>query len=155
MSSSSTSASYRRVPQREGQDSTASGSSSEFETTAGATTNSRSRAERLEDKCVALGWVIAAVLLARWTNFFPIVWSDPRLNRSLLRVAGGGFTVAAVLFLYLTLYLPILLMTNVITYLVFVRALWPLWGFWAPLLSGTEIMGIVMFFHFVPLFGLC
>ena len=171
MSASSTSSSYRRVSQRESNETTAPGSSG-FEST--TTTNTRSRGERLEDKSVALGWVIVAIALARWTNFISVVWSDPSLNRTLLRVAGGGFTVVVALFFYLTLYLPkikglsdpsawavycpfvlpILCLTGVITYLVFVRALWPLWGFWAPLLSGTEIMGIFMSFHFVPVFGL-
>lgn len=177
MSSSTSSSSYRRVPQRETNETAASEiSSGGFESSAGTTTpNTRSQGERLEEKGVALVWLVVALVLARWTNFFPIVWSDPRLNRTLLRVAGGGFILVLALFSYLTLYLPKikglsdpsvwgvycpkvfpgLLLACTVTYLIFVRALWPLWGFWAPLLSGTEIMGILMSFHFIPVFGLC
>jgi hypothetical protein len=124
---------------------------------------------------MALGWVIVAGLLARWTDFYGIVWKDERLNRVLLRIAGGGSLVVLTLFLYLTLYLPrvkglgdpsvwsvycprvlpALCATGVATYLVFLRALWPLWGCMAPVISGTEIMGILMALHFVPTFGLC
>ena len=185
MSASSSSSSYRRVAQRDNGNnptSSASGapgsssSSSSFEGTSGSNNSpTRSRGERLEDKCVALGWVIVAVLLARWTDFFSIVWNDDRLNRTLLRVAFGGFTIVVTLFLYLSVYLPrikglsdpsvwgvycpkvvpIMGLTGVLTYLVFIRALWPLWGFLAPIISGTELMGILMASHFIPVFGLC
>lgn len=166
---SASSSSYRRVTQSPISASTGTGT--------GTSSPTRSRGERLEDKCVAFGWVIVASLLARYTDFFSIIWKDDddRLNRTLLRVAFGGFTTVVALFLYLTLYLPkikglsdpsvwgvycpkvlpIMGVTGFVTYLVFVRALWPLWGFLAPLISGTEIMGILMAFHFIPVFGLC
>ena len=182
---SASSSSYRRVAQRETSDSedvsqgapaTPGGEDgSEFLTpnssTATATnTTTRSRGERLEDKCIALGWVIIAGLMAKWTDFFAIVWKDERLNRTLLKVSLGGLIVVVTLFLYLTLYLPkikglsdpsvwgvycprvlpSMCVTGLATYLVFVRALWPLWGFKAPLISGIEIMGMLMFLHFVP-----
>jgi uncharacterized BrkB/YihY/UPF0761 family membrane protein len=167
--------SYRRVSQSEEAAATES-DSNEFVTTATTSTSTRSRGERLEDKFVALGWVIVAVILAQWTDFFSIVWRDERLNRTLLKVAAGGFLVVVTLILYLGVYLPkikglpsdlslwgvycpkvlpILCATGFATYLVFVRALWPLWGFMAPLISGTEIMGMLMALHFVPTFGLC
>mmetsp|Transcript_4858 Transcript_4858/g.10267 ORF Transcript_4858/g.10267 Transcript_4858/m.10267 type:complete len:176 (+) Transcript_4858:260-787(+) len=171
------SSSYRRVPQRDSDDEISPGapappgSESEFS----SPSSTRSRGERLEDKCIALGWVIVAFLVARWTNFFAIVWSDQRLNRTLLGVAFWGFVVVISLFLYLTVYLPkvkglsdpsvwnvycpkvlpLMCVTGLATYFVFVRAIWPLWGFFAPLVSGTEIMGILMAFHFVPTFGRC
>ena len=166
---SASSSSYRRVTQSPISASTGTG------TGTGTSSPTRSRGERLEDKCVALGWVIVAVLLARWTDFFSIVWNDDRLNRTLLRVAFGGFTIVVTLFLYLSVYLPrikglsdpsvwgvycpkvvpIMGLTGVLTYLVFIRALWPLWGFLAPIISGTELMGILMASHFIPVFGLC
>ena len=168
---SASSPSYRRVPQRENDEGTPTGAA----TPGIDTTLARSRGERLEDKCVALGWVIWAILLARWTDFFPRLWSDERLNRTLLKVASGGFLVTLSLFLYLALYLsrvkglsdpsvwgvycpkvfPMMCVTCVATYAVFVRALWPLWGFLAPFISGTEIMGMFMVLHFVPTFGFC
>jgi len=172
---SASSSSYRRVSQSE-ESAESESESSEFVTTATTSTFTRSRGERLEDKFVALGWVIVAVLLAQWTDFFAIVWGDERLNRTLLKVAAGGFVLVVTLVLYLAVYLPkikglpsdlslwgvycpkvlpVLCVTGFATYLLFVRALWPLWGFMAPLISGTEIMGMLMAMHFVPTFGLC
>lgn len=164
------SSSYRRVPQRESEDTT-SGDTAEFSNV----TSTRSRGERIEDKCIALGWVIVAVLLARWTGFFGILWRDERLNRSLLKVSVAGSLIVVTQFLYLTVYLPkvkglsdpsvwgvycpkvvpTMCITGILSYFLLIRALWPLWGFMAPLISGTEIMGVLMALHFVPTFGIC
>ncbi len=164
------SSSYRRVPRREPED-TNPGDSAEF--SGGPST--RSRGERIEDKCIALGWVIVAVVLARWTDFFGILWRDERLNRRLLKVSFAGCLVVLTQFLYLTVYLPkfkglsdpsvwgvycpkvlpTMCITGIVSYFVLIRALWPLWGFMAPLISGTEIMGMLMALHFVPTFGIC
>ena len=164
------SSSYSRVPQREPED-TNSGDNAEFS----SGTSTRSRAERIEDKCIALGWVIVAILLARWTDFFGILWKDDRLNRGLLKVSFVGSLVVVAQFLYLTVYLPkvkglsdpsvwgvycpkvlpTMCITGILSYFVLIRALWPLWGFMAPLISGTEIMGMLMALHFVPTFGMC
>lgn len=169
---SASSSSYRRVPQRESDDDSPQAGPFALGI---ESTIMRTRGERLEDKFVALVWVIWAVILARWTDFFSVLWKDERLNRTLLKVASGGFLVALSLFLYLTLYLPrikglsdpsvwgvycpkvfpMMCVTVVITYLVLIRSLWPLWGFLAPFISGSEIMGIVMALHFVPTFGFC
>jgi hypothetical protein len=172
----SASSSYRRVSLNEESAAAAAAPESDGSEFLTATTATRSRGERLEDKCVALGWVIVAVLLAQWTDFCFILWRDERLNRTLLKISSGGCLVVVTLFLYLALYLPkikglpsdlsvwgvycpkvlpVMCVTGFATYLVFVRALWPLWGFMAPLISGTEIMGMIMALHFVPTFGLC
>jgi len=159
--------SYRRVPQREGAE---SGSSDSLDGTL-----VRSRAERLQDKCVSLVWVVAAYFLARWTNFYTTLWSSDQLNRVLLRIAFMGFGIAVAMILYLTLYLPkvkglsdssawsvycpkvipTIGVISIVTYLIFLRALWPVWGFLAPVISGTELMAMVMATNFIPVFGLC
>mmetsp|Transcript_3003 Transcript_3003/g.6250 ORF Transcript_3003/g.6250 Transcript_3003/m.6250 type:complete len:165 (-) Transcript_3003:402-896(-) len=162
--------SYRRVAQTE--DTTPSSDASEFSSGA---TSSRSRGERLEDKFIALGWVIVAVMLARWTEFFGVLWSNEVVNRKLLKISFMGCLLVITIFLYLTVYLPrikglsdpsvwgvycpkvlpVMCVVGVSTYLVLIRALWPLYGFMAPLISGTEIMGMLMALHFVPTFGIC
>jgi len=172
--------SYRRVSQRESDTEDTPQEQLTANTATGntvpSTTTTRSRGERLEDKCTALAWVIVAILVDRWTEFFGVLWwHNELLNRTLLRIAFGGFLVVVSLFLYLTLYLPrikglsdpsvwgvycprvmpSMCLTGLATYVVFVRALWPLWGFKAPLVSGIEIMGMLMALHFVPTFGLC
>lgn len=178
---------YRRVPLREPEDTTGqpSGGDSSSEFASGATTTTtartttstttRSRGELIEDKGVALGWVIVAFLLARWTDFFGLLWKDERIHRNLLKISLGGCLVVVTLCLYLTVYLPrvkglsdpsvwgvycprvlpAMCVIGILTYFTLIRALWPLWGFMAPLISGTEIMGILMALHFVPTFGIC
>jgi len=198
---SSTSPSYRRVAQRAASDPAAVASSSgdifEVQPT-------RSRNERFEDKWVAFCWVVVACIVARYTNFFSIVFllntdttttgtdttnddndstsaststSENNLqpNKMLLRIAFVGFGIVTTLFLYLTLYLPkmkglndpsvwnvycpkvvpIMGITSIMTYLILIRAIWPIFGFLSPLISGTEIMGLLMATHFIPAFGLC
>jgi hypothetical protein len=125
--------------------------------------------------CKTVGWVIAAYFVARWTKFFSTVWSSPDLNRSLLRVSFLGFGIVTALVLYLTVYLPkvkglsdssawnvycprvipTMVGLSVASYLIFLRALWPVWGFLSPLWSGVELMGILMASNFIPACGLC
>ena len=166
--------SYRRVPQRDSDHEDAAPPLNSSDSNNNST-STRSRGERLEDKCMALGWVIVAILLAKWTDFFGVLWKNETLNRSLLKISLGGYLVATLLFLYLTVYLPrvkglsdpsvwgvycpkvfpAMCGIGVLAYLVLVRALWPLWGFLAPVITGTELMGMLMALHFVPTFGLC
>jgi hypothetical protein len=130
--------------------------------------------------CLALllllvAWVILAFLVARWTKFFGTLWSsDSDANRSLLRVAALGLGIVTSLVLYLSLYLPkikgidssawnvycprvipTMAAVGVTSYLIFLRATWPVWGFLAPLVSGTQFMGILMALHFVPAMNVC
>lgn len=124
-----------------------------------------------------VGWVILAVLVNRWTYFFTTLWSSPDANRTLLRIAFVGMLAVLGMILYLTLYLPrikgmrdsgpalwsvycpkvlpAMAATGLATCLVFLRATWPVWGFLAPLISGTQFMGILMVLHFIPSLGIC
>jgi hypothetical protein len=45
--------------------------------------------------------------------------------------------------------------TGILTYLILIRAIYPIYGMLGPIISGTEIMGLVMATHFIPVFGLC
>jgi len=210
---SSTSPSYRRVAQRVTSDPAVAAASASSSGDIFEVQPTRSRKERLEDKCFALAWVIVACIVARYTNFFSIVFllntdttatgtsttttttddnnndnnsssnststSENNLqpNKILLRLAFVGVGIITTLFLYLTLYLPkikglprndpsvwnvycpkvipIMGITSIMTYLLLIRALWPIFGFLSPLISGTEIMGLVMVTHFIPAVGFC
>ena len=121
-----------------------------------------------------VAWVILAVLVARWTSFFTTIWSGEKANRGLIRLAAVGFGINAVLFLYLSVYLPrvkglvnssawsvycprvIPSMTGVgvLTILILIRATWPVWGFLAPLILGIQFMGALMSLHFIPTYPL-
>jgi len=162
------SSNYRRVATRE----SAAASSSSDTLDANVT---RSRNERLQDKLIALAWLVLAILVSRWTGFFSIIWSSDKPNRTLLRFAAMGLGIITAQCLYLTLYLPkvkglvdssawsvycprvipTMAVTGVISYLVFLRACWPVWGFLGPLIFGTQFMGLIMSLHFVPAMNLC
>eukprot|EP00934_Nitzschia_sp_Nitz4_P001857 Nitzschia sp. Nitz4//scaffold46_size129759//49268//49871//NITZ4_003498-RA/size129759-snap-gene-0.7-mRNA-1//1//CDS//3329552586//1857//frame0 len=158
---------YARVPSQDGSVNTGG--------VAGATDAIRSRGDRLQDKCVALAWVVLASIVNLATSFIHKVWSSPEVNRSMLQVSGLGFLVVLGHLLYLTVYLPkvkglvdssawsiycprvlpTMALVGLLSYLLFLRAIWPVWGFLAPCISGCEIMGLVMSLHFIPACGLC
>ena len=117
-------------------------------------------------------WVIAAGLLAKFTNFFQIILSDGRVLKVVLYPAVVCLGINTVLLLYLTVYLPKLksikdstawdvycprvvpTMTGlgVLSALLLIRATWPVWGFLAPLILGVEFLGGLFLLHFVPWF---
>jgi hypothetical protein len=118
-----------------------------------------------------VAWVVVALLMARWTHFYSTVWNGSKPNRNLLATAFLGVGINTALLLYLVVYLPkikklsdssawsvycprvIPTMTGVgiATFFIFVRALWPVWGFLAPLIFGTQVMGLLFGLHFVPI----
>ena len=206
----STPSSYRRVAQRDdptggggvegGTSSGGGGSSSSSSGGGGGGVDTfdvpvRSRKDRLEDKCVAIGWIIVACIVAHYTDFFSIVslWNNTNTNtatatatattatsqpnKALLRVAYIGFSIVITLYFYLIIYLPkvkglpsndpsvwnaycpkvlpIMGVTSIMTYLILIRAIYPIYGMLGPIISGTEIMGLIMATHFIPVFGLC
>lgn len=120
-------------------------------------------------------WVFLAITVARWTSFYSKLWSSTDANRILLRISGAGTVAVLAMILYLTVYLPrvkgllessawtvycpkvlpTMAATGVTSYLLFLRATWPIWGFFSPLISGTQFMGILMVLHFIPSMGIC
>ena len=122
-----------------------------------------------------MAWVLLASFVARWTSFFGVLWSSHEIHRNLLRLSGVGLLIVLGLILYLTVYLPrvkglsdssaweiycprvlpSMAVVGILSYLFFLRATWPIWGFLAPLVSGTQFMGILMSLHFVPSLGIC
>jgi hypothetical protein len=122
-----------------------------------------------------VAWVALAYLVNRWTSFFSTLWNSNDANRVLLRISGAGMLGVLGMLLYLIVYLPrvkglndssawriycpkvvpSMIFVGLVSYFVFLRATWPLWGFLAPIVSGTQFMGILMALHFIPSMGLC
>jgi hypothetical protein len=91
-------------------------------------------------------------------------------NRSLLQIVGLLFGIQTILVLYLTVYLPrvkgltdssawevycpriipVMTVTGIVAIMLLIRAVWPVWGFLAPLILGIEAMGCLFALHFVP-----
>lgn len=127
-------------------------------------------------------WMIAAYLVAKWSGFYSVLWGgvvaeegDNDVQRTLFHIAMLGFAVVIALLLYLTVYLPkvkglsdssawpvycpkvlpTMGVVGIVSYLIFLRSLWPVWGFLAPLISGFQVMAMVMSTQWIPTLGLC
>jgi hypothetical protein len=120
-------------------------------------------------------WIVGAYLISKWTNFYTVLWTSDEVNRMLLKISFAGFAIVVALLMYLMIYLPKVKglndpsawnvycpnvipgmgITMVVTFLILIRALWPLWGFLAPFYAGTQVMGWMMATHFVPTLGMC
>jgi len=135
------------------------------------TTNNRTMQERLMDKAIAAAWVMTAAFVAYWTDTRHVLFSpETQAVRLLLQMVAVGVGVQTVLTLYLTVYLPygkgltdssawsvycprvipVLTAVSVMTVLLLVRAVWPVWGFLAPLILSIQGLGVLFFLQFVP-----
>ena len=121
-----------------------------------------------------VGWICVALAVARWTKFYSTLWSSELTNRILLRISGIGWAVTIALAMYLTVYLPKVkglidssawsvycprvmptaAVLAVTSFLLFLRGIWPVWGFLSPLVFGTQCMGLLMTSHFIPTMGM-
>jgi hypothetical protein len=129
-----------------------------------------------------VGWVSVAAGVAYWTKFFQVVLQlhesntspkEYQVNRPMLQLATVGMGILLVLVLYLTVYLPkvvgvtdsaawdvycprvipTMVMVATLTSLAVVRAIWPVYGFFAPLILAVEVLGALFALHFIPSFA--
>jgi len=130
----------------------------------------RTLAERLADKAWAAAWVVTAAATAYWTDTRRVLLGGSDAVSFLLQLVAVGVGVQTVLVLYLTVYLPygkgltdssawsvycprvipVLTATAVVSCLLLLRAVWPVWGFLAPLILSVEGLGLLFALHFVP-----
>lgn len=131
----------------------------------------RSLSDRMQDKFFAALWVLVAAAVASASHFYRVVTlHDSRVNIPLMQLALIGISVNVALFAYLTIYLPrckgltdssawevycprvfpSMTFISFVTFLLLTRATWPIWGFLAPLILGTQVMGALFALHFVP-----
>jgi len=125
-----------------------------------------------------VAWIILALTVNRYTSFFGRIWwnvdPDEKIHGSMMKLVYIGIAMELCMILYLTVYLPkmkglkdvaawniycpkiipTMIILGLITYLLFLRATWGIWGFLTPLISGTQFMGFLMILHFIPSFGL-
>jgi hypothetical protein len=144
-----------------------------------SSSSSSSSSDRLADKAIAYVWVIAAVLVAWWSKTATVLLSPAYHykgpggpNRFLLCLLAVLLGMNTMFVLYLTVYLPrvkgltdssawsvycpsvipTMTLTGLASFLLAVRATWPVWGFLAPLVLGVECLGLLFGLHFVPWF---
>lgn len=129
-------------------------------------------AVQLATSAATVVWVVSAALVARWSDFFRVVLSDSRLYRPPLYAAVVCLGINTVLLLYLTVYLhavvglprgdssvydvwcprviPTMTGLGVLSFLLLIRATFPVWGFLSPFVLGLETLGALFALHFVP-----
>lgn len=132
--------------------------------------NKRTRRERLSDKFHALLWVLGAYLTIKYTDFFYTILNDSHIFRPCLILAVIGLSVNLVLMFYLIVYLekiakihypwevycpkiiPTMSAISVATYVLLIRATFPVWGFLSPFILGIVGLGGLFGLSFVPWF---
>jgi hypothetical protein len=179
--STTTAASYSRVPTSDNNNNNNNNSNDTTTPSAARhkrSISSRSLSDRITDKIWASAWVFLAIVVAYWTDFFsvlllhqhPNTTTTAVANRGLLQLVAVCFGINTVLFLYLSLYLPlahalpdstaweaycprvipVCTATSALAALLLIRATWPVWGFLAPVILGLQAMGALFGLHFVP-----
>ena len=134
--------------------------------------HNRSLSERVQDKVIALAWVITAWMVSWFSKTWGVLRHPVQAgaNPSLLQIVALLLGINTVLMMYLTVYLPkfkgltdssawevycpavIPTMTGlgILAFILAIRALWPVWGFLAPLILSIQCLGLLFFLHFVP-----
>ena len=134
--------------------------------------HNRSLSERFQDKMIALAWVMTAVIVSWWSSTWHVLRHPKQAGAalSLLQIVALILGINTVLMLYLTVYLPkvkgltdssawevycpavIPTMTGlgILAFILAIRALWPVWGFLAPIILSIQCLGLLFFLHFVP-----
>ena len=134
--------------------------------------HNRSLSERFQDKMIALAWVATAVFVSWFFSTWQVLRHPVQkgANLPLLQIVALLLGINTVLMMYLTVYLPkfkgltdssawevycpavIPTMTGlgILAFILAIRALWPVWGFLAPLIISIQCLGMLFFLHFVP-----
>ena len=118
-----------------------------------------------------VGWICTAVFVARFSRFFHYVLLDKtKVNRYIMNAAIVLFTINLILMAYLIVYLrfvkgihdssawdvycprviPTMTFTGVLCFFILLRALWPVYGFFTPLIVIIESFGGLFLLNFIP-----
>eukprot|EP00238_Polyblepharides_amylifera_P013440 CAMPEP_0196586424 /NCGR_PEP_ID=MMETSP1081-20130531/54229_1 /TAXON_ID=36882 /ORGANISM="Pyramimonas amylifera, Strain CCMP720" /LENGTH=188 /DNA_ID=CAMNT_0041908297 /DNA_START=246 /DNA_END=812 /DNA_ORIENTATION=+ len=132
------------------------------------------RRKIVRQKFEAFLWVAVALAILCYgdgnRNFFTMLLHNVRLERSYLHVGYALLGVNTCIFCYLALYLtvakkqdnwevvapwaiPTATIIGLIMCLMFMLALWPVYGWFTPLVQFTLFMGMLLSNHFIPSFG--
>ncbi|EEY66891.1 uncharacterized protein PITG_21841 [Phytophthora infestans T30-4] len=96
-------------------------------------------------------WIAAAGLLIYGTDFFRVIFTDPRVKRGFFQVAlvcTGVNTCITVV--YCPRMIPTATIVGVVATFCYICAFWPIWGLLTPGLLGLVFTGALMTAHFLP-----
>ena len=124
--------------------------------------------EKITEKIHAGFWVVISILILYYTDLIHQITSDKRIERFSLTIAITSLSINLVLVLYSTIWLPYMMKTKVpieiyapklvpisallaiITIIMFMYALWPIYGLLTPLLILILTLGLLLSCHFIP-----
>ena len=135
----------------------------------------RPLSERVSEKCIAGIWVVTGLFIGYGTNFWNVVVRPERTNANIILIQLGsiGLGMNTIFILYLIQYLPnyskhkiqvdynvwnvycpkmipIITVVGVVTFLLYVRGTYPVWGFLSPFILCIVSIGILNILHFIP-----
>jgi len=126
------------------------------------------RIERITSKLHAIVWIAASVAIIVYTQIFQNAMSDIRVNRTSLYAAVVCLVANLGIILYLTIWIPLVLKVTapwdiycphlipistglgLLCFILFMIALWPIYGMLTPLIITILLMGFLFTTHFVP-----
>ena len=124
--------------------------------------------EAAANKLHALIWIATDVVLLYATDFFSKCFHDDRVNRAAFNLGIISLVVFTVLILYASIWLPyvkkvtidvqiyaprlipVATVFGVIASLGFIIGLWPVFGFFTPVILSINFFAFIMVSHFLP-----
>lgn len=129
--------------------------------------------DNITNKFWAAVWVAAAVATAYYTDYFRVLLSSSKVDRTWFSISLVLYSILGVLIFYMGVYLPRKFFPDVQPQVVAPRAVytasacmvlgsitlvvacWGVWGFLTPIILGIIGMGFLMSMHFVPYVCCC
>ena len=124
--------------------------------------------EAVSNKLHALVWIATDAVLLYATDFFYKCFHDDRVNRAAFNLGVVSLVVFSVLILYASLWLPyvkkvtidvqiyaprlipVATVFGVIASFAFMIGLWPVFGFFTPIILSINFFAFIMISHFLP-----
>ena len=122
------------------------------------------RLNYLTDRIHAVAWVLATIFVVYYSNFFFNIWQNPKVNTLFFSIALITFGIFASIAIYVSFamkniddvevtaprIIPVATMIGFICFNTSLIALWPVWGWYTPLMLFTMLMGYLMAGSFLP-----
>jgi hypothetical protein len=122
------------------------------------------RLNHLSDRIHSIFWVLASVLTIYYSNFFYNIWENEKMNSLFFALSLISFGIFSSLTIYASFLVPsfddievtspkLIPTATLFGFICFnstLIAIWPVWGWYSPLMLVTMMMGYLMAGTFMP-----
>ncbi|OMJ95639.1 hypothetical protein SteCoe_884 [Stentor coeruleus] len=122
------------------------------------------RLNYLSDRVQAVLWVLGAIFVIYYSNFFHVMWESEKINSLFFGISLVTFGIFTSMTIYASFALPnfedievvaprlipVASMFGFICFMSSLIAFWPVWGWYTPLMLITMLMGYLMAGSFLP-----